>query len=167
MDVVDDVKFARTVHKIASHLRRKIRTITTLPEEPPSEPCRFFTLPKEIRMRVYELLPLQIKHQHIKYEGHVCLTLVTRGLPLAILRTCSQAHDEAKPVLWTRAQREVADVDIPLRIILRGELDASLATRHNTILVLSALAYAIEAAKHDLHTEYKSLETLRWPAEDE
>jgi hypothetical protein len=160
---MDTTDLSRAVRELASHFRRRTKP-TLAPAETDHNASRFLSLPRRIRMRVYEGLPLQIKHHDVEYQGSVCLTLIARGLPLAILRTCSKVYDEAQSLMRARIQREIAGA--PLRIILRGEVDASLAARHNTYLVLSAMAYAVEVAKRKLQLGYKTMKTILPPVED-
>jgi hypothetical protein len=127
-------------------------------------PFRFFDLPYNVRRQIYCALPLQIKHRDVDYEGRVCLTLIMRGLPLAILRTCKKVIGEAKEILHERMRREITRA--PLRVILRSEWDTSLESRRNRYLVLSALAHAIEGAKTRIREGERLQERILQDAED-
>ena len=115
-------------------------------------------------MRIYHALPFEIKHRDVEFEGQVCLTLVMRGLPLAILRTCRKANKDAKGIFQERICREI--LTVPSRIILRLDWDTSIAARHNIYLLLSAIARSIDCAKGRIELGDKSLKTILWHAED-
>jgi hypothetical protein len=153
----------RSVREMAFRFKRKTKRIAT--KLAPKEPSfRFFDLPQDIRTRIYNAIPLQIKHRDVEFEGQVCLTLVMRGLPSPILRTCRKANEEAKEIFNERRRREI--MGVPLRVIVRSDWDTSLAARHNAYLTLSALAHAIECAKARFQRGDNVWEQIFWPAED-
>ncbi|KAI8936950.1 hypothetical protein NX059_006178 [Plenodomus lindquistii] len=67
---------------------------------PPTQPApfRFMDLPKELRLMVHDHLPRQIKHTRITEHGST-FVLITRHLPLAILRTSREIHAEASAIV--------------------------------------------------------------------
>jgi len=71
-----------------------------------SKPFRFMDLPAGLRLMIYKRLPRQIKHTEVRYVGifhdstvDSTVILVTRHLPVAILRTSRQIHDEAYAIV--------------------------------------------------------------------
>ncbi|KAF2004524.1 hypothetical protein P154DRAFT_617060 [Amniculicola lignicola CBS 123094] len=83
-------------------------------------PFPFMRLPTEIRLMVYELLPIETKRHHYQYDGNhehlshneiqdymgVGYTLILRSVPTAILGTCRTIYKEASPII----QKEVAQI---------------------------------------------------------
>jgi len=69
------------------------------------KPFRLMDLPAELRLMIYRRLPRQIKHTEAHYVGGLyphsnkpidsTVILITRHLPVAILRTSRQIHHEA------------------------------------------------------------------------
>lgn len=69
----------------------------------------FLELPAELRLRIYEYLPIQTKRANFtrtsKHGQSSTFTLITTSTPSAILATCRFIHEEAKDVLNEIAQR--------------------------------------------------------------
>ncbi|KAF2705113.1 hypothetical protein K504DRAFT_107493 [Pleomassaria siparia CBS 279.74] len=91
-----------------------------------SPPFRFLDLPKEIRLMVYEHLPLLLKHHKVllpfnsSADEPMCeITLIVRCLPMGILRTCRTIFKEANTIMQKRAWSWVMEADKPVRIIFQ------------------------------------------------
>jgi len=85
-----------------------------------SKPFRFMDLPSELRLIIYNRLPRQIKHTEVRYVGAAAwplqdesvdstVILITRHLPVAILRTSRQIHDEAFDIVTALVQTFVTE----------------------------------------------------------
>jgi len=83
------------------------------------KPFRFMGLPAELRLMVYKRLPRQIKHSEIRYvTGYYASTnekigstvvVITRHLPVAILRTSRQVFAEAHDIVANLIQTFVTE----------------------------------------------------------
>lgn len=75
---------------------------------------------------VYEFLPRQIKHTEVSHQCRggakikmaTGMILVTRHLPMAILRTCKAVDAEAKPIFTKLSQKFILESDP--RLICQG-----------------------------------------------
>ncbi|KAI4917726.1 hypothetical protein J4E85_009818 [Alternaria conjuncta] len=81
-----------------------------------TKPFRFMDLPTELRLMIYKRLPRQIKHTEFRYVGSLfentvdsTVILVTRHLPVAIMRTSRQVHDEAYTIVTSLIQKFVTE----------------------------------------------------------
>lgn len=77
-------------------------------------PINFLDLPAEIRLMIYERLPLQIKHYTLDLSTHkqtnvTKVTAILPSLPLGILRTCRVVYDEANKFMQKRVDEEILD----------------------------------------------------------
>ncbi|KAF2112179.1 hypothetical protein BDV96DRAFT_649538 [Lophiotrema nucula] len=68
----------------------------------------FLNLPSELRLMIYEHLSITTRHHTLSFKTKfsrylkptmLSVTLVTRTLPVPLLRTCKQIHSEASPTL--------------------------------------------------------------------
>jgi hypothetical protein len=133
---------------------------------------RFLDLPKELRLMVYELIPIKNAHHPVKlrkkhdYDNHN-LMLVRTTLPgVVILPTCRQIHHEAEHII----RRKLATVDKKsLRIIstdctygapdidVFGVLNRVVATKPNCGII-SAMPIATQTYELQRTTAYTALE---------
>jgi hypothetical protein len=85
------------------------------------EPFRFLDLPPELRLMVYERLPVKQYQRSFNDQkfnpAHYRLTIVERTISCAILRVCKLIHIEALPIIKTKLQ---AILSSPLRVVLNG-----------------------------------------------
>ena len=77
----------------------------------------FLSLPKELRLMVYDFLPIEIRHHSITFWqsfNDYALTIVSKRLPgISLLATCKQIHSEATAL---HSKRESLSAE-PLRIM--------------------------------------------------
>jgi hypothetical protein len=68
---------------------------------------RFTDLPKEIRLEIYEFLPIQTRHFTVPtfLEDKGECTFIIRSLPVAILATCKAVHEEAHGIIAAKLLR--------------------------------------------------------------
>jgi hypothetical protein len=86
----------------------------------------FLALPAELRLKVYECLPRQIHHnlvhtqlnKHDDDQSSRGVILITRSLPVVMLRLNKQIHREAKETVRRLAERFILDA-VP-RVIAMG-----------------------------------------------
>ena len=77
-------------------------------------PFRFFDLPSELRLTIYDYLTIVISARTNESHG---LTVVTRHIPgVALLSTCRQAYDEAMAL----RERVAILKDTPLRFLVNS-----------------------------------------------
>ncbi|KAI4648406.1 uncharacterized protein J4E79_010028 [Alternaria viburni] len=85
-----------------------------------SKPFRFMDLPSELRLMIYKRLPRQIKHTEVRYVGAAAwpfqdksvdstVILITRHLPVAILRISRQVYAEAHGIVTALVQTFVTE----------------------------------------------------------
>jgi len=75
-------------------------------------------LPVELRLTIYERLPRQIKHTEVSIDGETAI-LVTRHLPIAILRTSKQIRLEARTIVEKLVRQFIEES--PTKIIEFGK----------------------------------------------
>jgi hypothetical protein len=88
-----------------------------------STPFPFLRLPKELRLMVYDFLPIRITHvffrSWIDQKWSSTLTLVVKTIPgLALLTTCKLIHSEAFPILH---RKMLAVQRSPVQIIMNEQ----------------------------------------------
>jgi hypothetical protein len=136
-----------------------------MPRRHRHQPFRFLDLPMEIRFMIHKSLPRQIKHTHI---SHLCrgemrirtatsIILVTRHLPMAILRTCKAVHTKAKPVIAQLIHKFILESEP--RLICEGNASDDCFLCHHYFLGCLAVQVSstLLVCKPILtHIEYKS-----------
>lgn len=84
------------------------------------QPFHFLDFPKEIRLMIYELLPLDVYHRLYVQDSEnqaLGLKMITNNVPgSAIIYTCRVVYEEA--ITWLR--RRVSPGHGPLRLIVEG-----------------------------------------------
>ncbi|KAH7065978.1 hypothetical protein BKA63DRAFT_572118 [Paraphoma chrysanthemicola] len=69
---------------------------------------RFLNLPCELRLIIYEFLPIQTKHVVADFEADPsvssAITLLIYHIPTQLLRVCRQIRDEAKSILLLKQE---------------------------------------------------------------
>lgn len=114
-------------------------------------------LPPELRCIVYEFVPIFRKHSTIPSErisrrthdeAEAELTLAVNTLPLQLLRTCRQIHDEAKPIL--APELELTRQSTP-RITMNSEAWHCMAKRNG---VLYTVMLWFGALKHTANASF-------------
>jgi hypothetical protein len=133
---------------------------------------RFLDLPKELRLMVYELIPIKNAHHPVKlgknhnYDDHNLMLVRTTLAGVVILATCRQIHHEAEHII----RRKLATVDKKsLRIIstdctygapdidVFGVLNRVVATKPNCGII-SAMPIATQTYELQRTTAYTALE---------
>jgi len=89
-------------------------------------PFPFMNLPVELRLMVYERLPRQIKHTEVFLDGERAF-LVTRHLPVAILRTSKQLYVEAHAIVYKLVRHLVEES--PTKLIEFGKVGTKMRQR--------------------------------------
>jgi hypothetical protein len=81
-----------------------------------TQPFRFLDLPKDIRLMVYERLPVKVTHHSLAKGFYVPpnMVLVCKTISgINVLAACRQIHDEANAILVAR----LATLEGPVRIV--------------------------------------------------
>jgi hypothetical protein len=112
----------------------------------------FMQLPTEIRLMVYECLPVQIKTHDFSTNGSSCtasrsFTVVSRYLDLSILLTCRRIHVEATAIM----QRKLNDIlQTPPRWIMDLTYNANIHKCGGPLWHMSRFLArrAVKAGKH-------------------
>jgi hypothetical protein len=82
-----------------------------------SNPFRFLDLPAELRLMVYERIPIAVKYDYAEpYHFFGPLMIVRPFFERTILECCHQIYDEAKPII-----DRMALPPAPLRVIINCE----------------------------------------------
>tara|TARA_R110002003_G_scaffold40_12_gene2751 strand:- start:1905 stop:2693 length:789 start_codon:yes stop_codon:yes gene_type:complete len=95
---------------------------------------RFTELPAELRLTIYEFLPIQTKHVVVDNEtdaDSAVTTLLIQQVPVQLLRVCRLVHNEAKGILALklRSVREATP-----KIIMDAGVKGALLERKDGIL---------------------------------
>jgi hypothetical protein len=133
---------------------------------------RFLDLPKELRLMVYELIPIKNAHHPVKlgknhnYDDHNLMLVRTTLAGVVILATCRQIHHEAERII----RRKLATVDNKsLRVIstdctcdapdidVFAVLNHVVATKPNCGII-SAMPVATQTYEIQRTTAYTALE---------
>jgi hypothetical protein len=88
-----------------------------------STPFPLFSLPKELRLMIYERIPIKVRAHHFKgqckdeageTQTHTC-TIIDKRIDMQILASCRQVHEEAFAIV----QKKIWDIlDTPPRMIM-------------------------------------------------
>lgn len=77
----------------------------------PMQPFPFMRLPSEIRLMIYERIPIELKVREFTHHAPDTpnskpfrFSLIDRTICAAILRTCRQVYKEANPILHKKCQ---------------------------------------------------------------
>ena len=69
----------------------------------------FIDFTDRVLITVYEHLPRHIKHHTVRAIGRPVLTLVTKSVEVAILRTCRKVNSEAEAIVKKHLQNFITD----------------------------------------------------------
>ncbi|KAF1996379.1 hypothetical protein P154DRAFT_609092 [Amniculicola lignicola CBS 123094] len=87
----------------------------------PDLPFRFLDLPRELRLMVYEYIPIQKSHLHYQTSpgksGDAMKVMFNSICGLSILRTCRSIYDEAMPILRKLLSTLESE---PIRLIIKS-----------------------------------------------
>lgn len=113
--ITKPLKQAHVFSEYAHHITTKTLATTalkytvTMSTQCDSMPFRLMDLPAELRLMAYKRLPRQIKHTELRYVGVLShhpntkvvstVILITRHIPVAILRTSRQVYAEAHDIV--------------------------------------------------------------------
>jgi hypothetical protein len=79
-----------------------------------STPFPLFSLPKELRLMIYERIPIKVRAHHGETQTHTC-TIIDKRIDMQILASCRQVHEEAFAIV----QKQIWDIlDTPPRMIM-------------------------------------------------
>ena len=136
-----------------------------------SKPFRLMDLPTELRLMIYRRLPRQIKHTEAHYVGDLyphsnktidsTVVLITRHLPVAVLRTSRQIHDEAYDIVAHLIQTFVTESQ-PRVIGHEMRLHALYSLRR--CITIERIAYLVsQSSSLPQFSKLDADATLEWP----
>lgn len=101
-----------------------------LPKPCDEEPFPFMDLPKDIRLMVYERIPRVIKHHMITDDKDPDFVIISRSMPLAILRVSKAVHNEAGNIVLKIARTFVLNGPIQVVVSLARGCSNSFGRRY-------------------------------------
>ncbi|KAF2654225.1 hypothetical protein K491DRAFT_693990 [Lophiostoma macrostomum CBS 122681] len=122
-----------------------------------TNPFRFLDLPKELRLMVYEFMPVTTRHHALVLPDGKEVVLIVKSLSVCLLSTCRLISEEAHPIVEDKLRLIKST---PPRIIFHSGL--SMMEDSLTTSLLSDICARVDAIEYGTHmTPHLNATSLR------
>lgn len=121
---------------------------------------RFLDLPSELRLMVYEMLPVKITRHEFVQQSDLpqYFALIDFAAPVAILATCRQIYEEADAILSSKLQQlQSSETHCAIPRLEAGGLALDMITMNDGIL--QAICDWYNALKDNINADFQSCMT--------